>query len=298
VHEVWQLDNQEKVELADGEIAVICSIRDPFGAAMVASRAFAAKTAKHWRKLDWTEIRLTLRDSFTEWQTLPDEVRTDNELNMAGSPCDPFPSKLTLWLRGLGIKHSFIRPHCPTDQPHIERNHRTLNGFTSDAGSRADLTSLQRALTQERHIYNEAFPCRASDCAGQPPLTAHPELRQPRRWYQPEHEWVLFDIQRVYDFLAGFTFERRVNEVGAVSLGRHLYSAGRRHAGKTVWIRCDPTTREWVFRENVEQEDKMVERELLRRPVKHLDAQSLTGLEPPSYPLSQVIQLTLPCLAP
>jgi transposase len=298
VHEVWQLDNQENVELADGEIAVICSIRDPFGAAMVASRAFAARTAKHWRKLDWTEIRQTLRDGFIEWQTLPDEVRTDNELNIAGSPRDPFPSKLTLWLRGLGVKHSFIRPHCPTDQPHIERNHRTLDGFTSDTDSRANLASLQQALTQERHIYNEAFPCRASDCAGQPPLTAHPELRQPRRSYQAEHEWILFDIQRVYDFLAGFTFERRVNGVGIVSLGRHPYSAGRCHAGKALWICCDPITREWVFLEKVEEEGKVVERELLRRPVKHLDAQSLTGLEPPSTPVSQAIQLTLPCLAP
>jgi len=298
VHEVWQMDNKEKVELADGEIAVICSVRDPFGAAMVASQAFAAKTAKYWRKLDWTEIRLTLRAGFTEWQTLPDEVRTDNELNMAGSPRDPFPSKLTLWLRGLGIKHSFIRPHHPTDQPHIERNHRTLDGFTYNTGSRADLIHLQQALDQERHTYNEAFPCRASDCAGRPPLTAHPELCQPRRSYQPEHEWVLFDLQRVYDFLAGFTFERQVNAVGVVSLGRDQYSVGRRRVGETLWVRCDPIAREWVFLEKVEEEDNVVERELLRRPVKHLDARSLTGLEPPSHPISQPIQLTLPCLAP
>ncbi len=104
VHEVWQLGMQEKIELADGGVAVICNIRDPFGAAMIGSQAFAAKTAQHWRKLKWTEIRQMLREVFTEWQTLPDSFLTDNELGLAGTPNDPFPSKLTLWLRGLGIK--------------------------------------------------------------------------------------------------------------------------------------------------------------------------------------------------
>lgn len=299
VHEVWQLDNQEKIELADGEVAVICNIRDPFGAAMIGSRAFAAKTAKHWRKLKWTEIRQMLREAFTEWQTLPDSFLTDNELSLAGTPHDPFPSKLTLWLRGLGIKHRFIRPHRPTDQPHIERNHRTLNDLTLDEESRANLSNLQQALDRERHVYNHEFPCRASNSAGRPPLVAHPELLQPRRPYQPEQELALFDLQRVYDFLADFVFERCVSATGMVSLGRCLYSVGRCHAGKRVTVRCDPVNYEWVFTETVREQDKEVERELARRPVKQIDTYSLTGLEPSAQPVPQLpIQLTLPCLVP
>jgi len=298
VHEVWQLDNQEKIELRDGEIAVICNVRDPFGAAMIASRAFAAKTAKHWRKLDWTEIRQVFRDGFTEWGTLPDSVLTDNELVLAGTPCDPFPSKLTLWLRGLGVKHNRIRPHCPTDQPQVERGHRTLDDFTLDDESRANVDGLQHGLDRERHTYNQYFPSRASDCAGRPPLVAHPELLHPRRPYPPGGELALFELQRVFDYLAEFVFERRVSSTGVVSLGRRLYSVGRPHAGKTVQVHCDPTTQEWVCCEKVKDNDQDIERELARRPVKDIDVQSLTGLPPQAVTLSQPVQLTLPCLAP
>lgn len=296
VHEVWQLDNQEKIELRDGEIAVICNVRDPVGAAMISSQAFAAKTAKHWRKLDWTEIRQVLRAGFTEWHTLPDSVLTDNELALAGTPCDPFPSKLTLWLRGLGIKHTRIRPHCPTDQPQIERNHRTLDNFTLDEDSRADLLHLQPALDRERRLYNAHFPSRASNCNGRPPLVAHPELLQPRRPYQSEWELALFDLQRVFDYLAEFTFERRVSSTGVISLGRCLYSVGRSHAGKAVHVRCDPLKREWVVSETIQHDNQEVEQEVARRPVKGMDVPTLTGLQPQPLTLNQPVQLTLPCL--
>jgi len=293
VHEMWQLDSQEGIPLGNGDIATICNIRDPVGAAMIASRAFSVKTKHHWRKLAWTEVRGVLRDAFTEWQTLPDEVQTDNELALAGGPKDPFPSQLTLWLVGLGIKHRFIRPGCPTDQPHIERNHRTLDDLVLDEDATRNLSYLQQALDRERRMYNHDFPSRASDCAGQPPLTAHPELLQPRRYYQPELELALFDRQRVYDYLATFTFKRTVSASAQVSLGRHLYSLGkklvRERRVKTVLVRCDPVQREWVFLTENEEE-------LVRRPPKGLDVQTLTGLDPSVVPVTRPVQLSLPFL--
>lgn len=165
VHEIWQLDSQEKILLSNGEVATICNIRDPVGAAMIASQAFSVKTARHWRKLAWTEVRQVLRQAYTEWQTLPEAVQTDNELGLAGAPTDPFPGQLTLWLVGLGVSHRFIRPGCPTDQPHIERNHQILEGWTCHEQARLDLAQLQQALDRERQVYNTWFPARASDCA-------------------------------------------------------------------------------------------------------------------------------------
>jgi hypothetical protein len=67
VHEVWQLDSQEAIRLHNEEITTVCNIRDPVGAAMIASRAFAVRTERHWRKLEWTEVRTVLRGAFTEW---------------------------------------------------------------------------------------------------------------------------------------------------------------------------------------------------------------------------------------
>jgi transposase InsO family protein len=293
VHEVWQLDSQEGILLHSGEVATICNVRDPVGAAMIASRAFSVKTERHWRKLEWTEVRSVLREGFTEWQTLPDEVRTDNELGLAGGPNDPFPGRLTLWLVGLGIKHRFIRPGCPTDQPHLERNHRTLDDFALDEQALTDLDYLQSALDRERDMHNQRFPSQASDCAGRPPLMAHPELLSPRRYYRPELELALFDLQRAYDYLATFTFKRTVNTSAQVSLGRRMYSLGkklvRERQVQTVFVRFDAHHKEWVFLTESEEE-------LVRRPPKSLDVQTLTGLDPQVTRVTQPVQLTLPFL--
>src|SRR5512139_3530907 len=168
VHEVWQVDSQDGHRLSDGSIATVCNVRDPYGAAMLASQAFAVQTAQRWRKLTWQEVRQVLRCGFDEWQTLPDSVQTDNEMGLGGNPNDPFPSWLSLWLAGLGIKHTFIRSHCPTDQPQIERHHRTLDGLSDDEHSRHDLNSFQQALDHERALYNHHYPSRASDCQQKP----------------------------------------------------------------------------------------------------------------------------------
>ncbi len=291
VHEVWQVDHQEGHRLGDESIATICNIRDPYGAAMIASQAFSVKTKLHWRKLTWEEVRQVLRTGFTEWQTLPDSVLTDNEMGLGGNPNDPFPSWLSLYLAGLGIRHNFIRSHRPTDQPQVERNHRTLDGLTDDEHSRQDLACFQQALDQERCLYNQQFPSRASDCDGLPPLRAHPALLLPRRPYQPEWEVLLFDLQRVHDFLATFTFERKVNRNGQVTLKGHHYTVGLAHKEKTIKVRLDADTQEWVFFEQDEQDQAQV---LSRRALFGMDFKSLTGFEKPED-LSAIpsFQLTL-----
>lgn len=297
VHEVWQLDNQEGLQLLNGEIATVCNLRDPVGAAMLASQAFSVKTELHWRKLDWTEVRAVLRQAFTEWRTLPGRLLTDNELGLAGGPNDPFPGQLTLWLVGLGIRHQFIRPGHPTDQPQIERNHRTLDDFTSNNTDLADLTHFQQALARERKMHNEHFPTQASDCRGRPPLIAHPELLKPRRYYQPEIELALFSLQRVYDYLATFTFERKVSVSGQVSLGGRVYSIGvalaQQLTEKVVQVRFDAQTGEWVFSQKPANAGEQA-KEITRRSVKNLDVTTLTGLVPQEIHLPEPVQLSFP----
>jgi transposase len=295
VHEMWQVDHQEGHHLSDGGIATVCSIRDPYGAAMIASQAFEVRTVLHWRKLTWQEVRQVLRSGFTEWQTLPDSVQTDNEMGLGGNPNDPFPSWLSLYLAGLGIKHLFIRSHCPTDQPQIERNHRTLDGLTTDEQSRQNVSAFQHAIDQERFLYNHQFPSRASDCDGRPPLQAHPALLTPRRPYHPAQEWALFSMQRVFDFLATFTFDRKANSNGVVTLKGLTYTVGLQHAGKAIRVRLDPIKQEWMF---FELNPLGQEVELRRQPLRGLDFISLTGLQIPENPQSlSPIQLTLPLAA-
>lgn len=292
-HEIWQVDTKEGLHLQDGTIASIFSIRDPFAGAIIASQAFSVKSARHWRKLTLSEVQQVLRLAFSQWQTLPDAIQSDNELLFNGSPTDPMPSALTLYLRGLGVKHLLARPGTPTDQAHVERTHRTLAGLAFSQEAPADLTQLQKALDQERQIYNHQFPSRASDCAGRPPLVAHPELLKPRRFYQVEQELALFNIQRVYEYLATFRFERKVSSSGQVSLGRQMYSVGRTNKGLALTICCDANKKQWVF---LHKQAAGEEKELARRKIKNLSASSLTGLESLKIANQVPIQLTLPYL--
>jgi hypothetical protein len=202
---------------------------------------------------------------------------------------------LSLYLAGLGIKHTFIRSHQPTDQPQIERNHRTLDGLTDDEQSRQDITNFQQALDKERAIYNQEFPARASDCQQRPPLQAHPSLLTPRRPYQPEWEFILFDIQRVFDYLATFIFDRKVSRNGQVTLKGLHYSVGLGHAGQDIKVRFDPATQEWIF---LEEDSQGQPQELRRQPLVGIDFTILTGLSKPEEPLAlPPIQLTLPLAA-
>jgi hypothetical protein len=287
VHEHWQLDSQEGIRLGNGELTTICNLRDPVGAAMLASQVFVVQTARHWRKLDWTEVRGVLRQGFTEWQTLPGSVQTDNELGLAGSPTDALPSRLTLWRVGLGVAHTFIRPGQPRDQPEIERQHCTLDGFALDADSLQNPVALQQRLDRERHLYNEAHPTRASDCAQRAPLVAPPELRRPRRPYAPQNEVQLFDLQRVYDYVATIAFERKANARRQASLGSRLHTIRGAHRGHAVRLRLYAQRHEWVC-------CSASEVELKRFAPQGLDVPTLTGLAPTHRQDPPPIQPTLP----
>lgn len=290
VHECWQLDCQEAIPLADDHRASICTLRDPVGAAILTSRAFDVSGGTHSRRLTWQEVQGVIRSAFARWETLPDALQTDNEVCLGGQPTDPAPSQLTLWLIGLGVEHRFIRPHTPTDQAQIERTHRTLDGFVGLPDPRLDVGQLQQRLDIEREQHNRCFPSRASDCAGRPPLVAHPELLRPRRPYRLECERQLFDLQRVYDYLATIRLERKVSSTGQIQLRGQSRGVGRALGGQTVIVQCDAEAHEWV----VHQADGL---ELKRLPICGLDVTTLTGITDLPIPDLPPIQLTLPLAA-
>lgn len=258
------------------------------GAAILASQAFDVTTPGRYRKLRWQEVRQVIRSACTRWETLPDTLQSDNEVCLAGQPTDPAPSHLRLWLIGLGVVHGFSRPGQPTDQAQIERTHRTLDNFAHLLDRPPDLASVRQRLDLECEQYNHWFPARASDCGGRPPLLAHPELLLPRRPYRPEWEAQMFDLQRVYDYLATIELERKVSQVGQIQVAGRSLGVGGAWVGQTVSIRCDPVARQWVV---VDREGQLV----THLPVRGVDISSLTGLSDEPAVTEQPIQLTLPC---
>jgi hypothetical protein len=297
-HEVWQFDAQEGIKLADGEIATIGNIRDEWGCALIASQAFRVKTEKHWRKLSFAEVQYLVRLGFTEWQTLPEALLTDNERGLAGSPTDPYPSALTLWLIGLDVKHLLIRAGCPQDQAQVERSHLTMDNFTFCEVALSHLVALQQHLDQERYQHNHLFPSRAGDCAGRPPLVAHPQLRQPHRPYRPEAELSLFSLQRVADYLATLSLQRKVNATGQISLGRQHYSVGRPYANQTVQLRFDPEDWLWLVSPLPEEQTgslSLPQPILARLHPKDFSVEAITGLTPMPDPCPHPLQLSFSC---
>lgn len=285
-HQRWQLDGKEKVPLGEHDVVTILNVRDPASGLMLASRAVLTTTPKAWRKVTLTEAQDTLRQAFSEWG-LPLEVQTDHEVVYTGAPAADFPTLFTLWLVGLGLTHVTSRDRRPTDQPHIERNHRTLGDMSwKDEPSQA-LAHLQALLDDRRGRYNTELPVRAADCGGRPPLVAYPQARHSGRPYVRELEWLRFDLARVDTYLAQFIWTRQINASGDVSLGSQTYHVGRQHHNQPVSIRFLPDTR--LFRFTLA--DGTVISQL---PALGLEAVDLIGFMPLDAALPSPFQLPLP----
>jgi hypothetical protein len=241
IHYRWQIDGKEKVQYGDDERATILNGRDPVSGVIVISRAYRTTTPKGWRKLTRAEVQAALRQAFAEWG-LPCEIQTDHEVVYTGSPQSDFPSLFTLWLIGLGLKHVPSREHRPTDQAHIERTHRTLGDFGWKDETSATLELLQDQQDHSRQHYNAEYPTRKPTCQGQPPLVAYPHALHSGRPFDPNREWLVFDMTRVEAYLATQVWQRLVSDSGNVGVGDHLYNVGRAFRHQHIAVRYNAVT--------------------------------------------------------
>jgi hypothetical protein len=245
-HQRWQVDAQEKIRLTSGELTTILNIRDEGSGIIIASCAFVTTTVQGWRKLTLAEVQGTLRQAFAEWGR-PSELQTDHEVVYTGSPAADFPALFSLWLLGLGITHVTGRSRRPTDQAEGERTHRTVGDMAWKDEACATVAQLQTLLDQRRHRYNRSYPSHAAHCQGHPPLTACPSAVYSGRPYRADIEWDLFSMDRVECELARHVWTRQVSDTGGVSIGNHLYIAGRAYAGQTVAVRYWPAAHAFRF---------------------------------------------------
>lgn len=288
-HQRWQIDGKEKVPVGLQDVATIVNVRDPVAALMIASRAIVTTTERAWRKVTLREVQDVLRTAFTEWGC-PLEIQTDHEVVYTGAPAADFPSLFTLWLVGLNISHVTSRRHRPTDQPHVERNHRTLGDMSWQDEHFAQVEGLQHTLDERRHRYHWELPVHAAQCDGRPPLIVHPAARYSGRPFHPDLEWNLFDLSRVDAFLAQHVWTRQITETGTVCLGHHYYYVGRPFRNQTVAVRFQPRTR--TFRFKLADGTRVTE-----LPAVGLDQVDLIGYMPLTQATPPIFQLPLPLQA-
>jgi hypothetical protein len=245
----WQLDFKMGIPLVDGSLVNLYTSCDPFGEACVGAWVFpAGHIGQAPKKVVQEQVRTFLRTCFARWQVLPRELQTDGESTLVANrgPND-FPTTFTLWLEGLGIHHLVIRPHRPTDNSEIERMHRTVYNFALKGCRLTDLPAINADLLASVTTLVYELPSHAAHCHGLAPIQAHPELDHPARLFQPEWELAQFDLSRVDQYLAQFTWERRVGKTGQVDIGSQTYYVGRSQARKLVSVRYEPQTRQLVF---------------------------------------------------
>ena len=112
VHQRWQIDFKMGIALKDKTLLNLHTVRDPVGEVCIGAKFFVAgKVGGKPANVVEEHVRLVLRQAFAQWKTLPEAVQTDGETVLSGRAMEGFfPTRFTLWLKGLGIEHVMIRP--------------------------------------------------------------------------------------------------------------------------------------------------------------------------------------------
>jgi hypothetical protein len=159
---------------------------------------------------------------------LPRQLQTDRHPAFLGAE-EPdraaLPSRLTLWLAGLGIAHRLIPVRRPQCNGAVERFHGGVeHSWRGEDGGREALTAVWNA---ER-----------------------PALSRRHRRYRGRAG---FALARVWRLLAQTAVRRRVNGQGKISLWDRPLSVGTAVAGQEVTVRFDPAHRTVVVRDTHER---------------------------------------------
>jgi hypothetical protein len=240
---VFQLDMQERLYLPQLGYFNVLNIRAPDWGLFVGSYPHPAGEKRWNRKVSQQEAREDCRQTFTVWG-LPDVIQTDRDKVLVTTGEYPFPSNFTLWLVGLGITHRLIQRVIQNGC--VERTHRTFDKQMLSGVDVANWSDFMTHVQAECRRLNERLPSRAKACRGQIPIQAHPEALTPKRPYQPEQETHLFDMQRVYCYLAGGRWLRHTSSKGQFKLANRVWTVGRKNRSQPVVITFDLSTKQFV----------------------------------------------------
>lgn len=296
-HGVWQIDAKESMEIPGVGLVSINHGRDEYGRVTVLHRVHAAgdqgrQKAPLTMELAYQDCRV----AFTEWG-LPEAIQTDRDTIYVDSGPSPFPNRIVLWWVGLGIKHRLIPRRTPKRNGTVERSHRTLKERTLANQGFENAEALQAQVDAAWHELNHECPSRARGCQGKPPLVAHPEMLETARPYRPEWELELFDLKKVDQYLAEYSWIRTATSVGQVRMRNKRYSLGSAWAGQQVSAKFDPDKRQFVFsqiRSETRKGKRQPKLDPVRRDAKNMSVEAITGLSTKTLKELPTRQLMLP----
>jgi hypothetical protein len=275
------MDAKESMHIPGVGLVSFNQARDEYGRVTVLHRVHAeAERARQLARLTSGSAFQDCRIAFTEWG-LPEAIQTDRDTIYVDSGKSPFPNRIVLWWKGLGIEHRLIPRRTPKRNGTVERSHRTLKERTLENQEFESAEELQKRVDEDWHELNHECPSRAKGCNGKPPLVAHPELLKTKRPYRPEWELELFDLKRVDAYLAEFTWTRTCTSVGQLRMRKKRYSLGAAWAYQDVSVTYDPEHRQFIFkqiRSNTRKGKEQPKLDPVRQDAKNLSVEDITGI--------------------
>ncbi len=225
---------------------------------------------------------MALRLAFQRWG-LPDCLAVNRDSVYRENACkSPFPTRVQLWLCGLGVRLQFGPPSRPPVRGVVERSHQLWSDQVLIGTTSRDWWALWNACLARRDFLNTCLPCRTTRI--QPPLLACPAAAQPRRPYDVHYEAQLFDLARADAFLATQRWVRRANHLASISLGARNDCPGATWAHHDVEVTFEPTKRQLVLHDLQSQAVR-------QRRIKELAAPDLIG---DLTPCTQLLPVQIP----
>ena len=189
----------------------------------------------------WSEPEAcaAMEEAFIEW-TLPKQIKIDNGLPFVNSSCRDNPTMPVLWWVGMGIKVILNTPRQPQENGIVENLQGTVYRWAVPSQYETR-QQLQEATDQTAHRQRAAYRIRRKGDKTRTEL--YPQLDQRLRPYNREG----FSIQRVYKYLAGFVWERKVKSNGRVKIFGDALPVGYKWRGEKVCVIFDPALNAWII---------------------------------------------------
>lgn len=189
-------------------------------------------------------MQASLKRAFEQWGQ-PQHIRFDNGKPW-GNPQIRVPTALALWLVGLGIEPLFGRPRQSTDNAVVERGHGVMDAWVEPAQC-SDSKHLSERLNKFTHIQRETYPIKD----GKSRIELYPQISQMTRHYDPQQEARCWTLERVFQYMARYTFTRTVDKNGRITVMTADYSVGRQYRAQKVTVQLDAQHKQWIVKDRL-----------------------------------------------
>lgn len=265
-HHIWQIDGQGATSVDGVGKVHLINTKDVF------SRTYCGSIPEyaglHSGTPSGTNYQHALRVAFCEFG-MPNTIQTDHaSVFYENKGKSPFPTRFHLWLISLGIPLIFSRKNTPTDQAIVERAHQTISNQVIKGSSFNSVLSLHAYCDKRRKLLNETLPC--STIGGIAPLKAFPAAKNSGRFYHPQTERNMIDLNLVFQFLAKGKWYRKAGKTKTIHLGGQWYYVKQAKTYSLLHIEFNADEKLLVFRDVNEQ---LVD----KQPIKGISPEILMG---------------------